>query len=1671
MSLSSLVEKAINNPIQDGGTVPAIAGEVSSPLSQAREAAFINLADTTEQEEESPGAKFGIDKINAMNAKVLKERLTREAIERRKQEVAAIEEEIMNSPMTSGAAFETIRDIRESIYSGVAPEDLAIQELSAKNIAEAEEYNQQDIALMQAIESEKKWSIDNMLTQLRDSIDDELEPTIPGVETAYEHLASWFMYPKSAGTNVAGLMEDMFGVKIGFFESLAPGNRIPEMQKLFSSMSHQERVAAIKRAKDSILSRQGILFDNEADAMVMVNVVEAIAGSRVQAEAARVSSTTGQFIDTLLTISGLRPIKAASKLVNKAGKVRPGSIISDDIAEAVARGEGSLTIGDDIMPTRAQVIEERAEAAILNGQPSKLDRVRRRQEIVRPRLTKKRARAPHTGMPAFSPAQILNDVSPRTAGPILSDAINNLDGTIAKGIGATRAQIAEDTIVPMVIGEPIRKGASLIAPAISNSMSDAGANIINLMHDVKLYTPDEINRVVDNIGKIGNNLVSDEVTLIEKSTPYINELQGKVSMVYTIGAGEGRSFATAAEARGFLTRLPSERMNNVEVLKYSPEENAYIKYTGDVEERGEYLLSAEYVHPMTSGASKEDILRNDTVNFLTNYADSSVAFIERVSKGISRLDIRHAQVNQMFKDILKPLQALKTKDDLDDVWSTLKDAEKQPVDFTQGQLTRRLGGSQPKVEAYRAVRQFYQAVYEIRNFQYRQFLSDRGYLVHKHPDGTNNWVKPVTDSDEVVTVWWDESGTIVDKQKLIDEEVEFDLLQSFQPRSFVKKGQTPQYSQYVAVRKGQTSLDALPSQVLYNKETYLGRHMQAQYVIERMEDSVVNGTKRKMGTVVAVANNPVDAARASAKERGLEWRRAIELTESDVTFVEQELKHMHDLQMLTNTKYRMDFEQMDITRQNAIMSPMESLDRVRYTMARSSVLNEWVDYNTTKWYRTYGHLIKEKGFPWGGKINLKDDLATDPEAKRQLARARAVRERIQLVTGVHDIQIGERIQQQLLGAGEWLARAGANAIKKGDANLLRSMQIGTLSHTASLLTWLGGMNFVNKAKGLAHLSFIIANPLRQLVMQSSSALMYGGVQHGSKYMATGAAARDFAFLATAKSYKDIDLDSFNKVVEKYAKVAKVSTKEAELFFKQFEDSATLGSVTGHQFLEHGFRAGGTYRNHAGTYAGDLPPNILGKIGHSTKGAWDAGVRTSAHLGFEAGEKGHRIMAYLVTRNKHKMNGTLEGMDATELGTDALRLAGNMGQYNKSSFQSGALGLPFQFLSHTTRMLQYMTPHSKWTSWIASDVLSNQEKARIGLWNAAMFGTGGLGLGSLFMDSAKNQGIEIDPDVQNALEEGLAGLAFESVIEGLTGEEANINFSGTIGPLSGITGNVQVVFGDGERAATPIGSAYRVLADLATGMPVNFDDLAGASSGAMGNVLGIVKNINKIWMNPVFSIGEKFELQARDVAIMLPVVNNVLQARIMASTGEYASKYGTPVAQVTIAEALSKGLIGIGPEHVKDTYDINAELRGRRAVLLQPTHKELSQSGRDVASFTYNAFRSLSNGQMTDQEVMDRIEASRAALFQAYKNQTDRDIFQAAMRKELIRLMGSKELLSDQLVRLMATDEELTHEMGWDKITTKIEKLGPSEYRQHVLDTMRRIKQNEEGSKLTFEPEE
>lgn len=1682
MSLESLINESIDNPPVDGDD-PVTEDRVASPLAQARHESFVKMADT--QNQDRSGSQFSIDTINASNAAATAKRLKAEALAARRAEGEALELQLMESDLDPETTFRTIKDVREAMQAGTSPEDLAIQELAAKNIQDVSLENQEDIAYRQALEDAEKYSTSRMLAELKGQLDKDFETTIPGVEFALEFLTSVIAFPKSGGTNVAGLIENVFGIEPSLVQNLTPGNLIIEAQKIANDFTPEQTAAAIKRAHTHINDKAGVLFDNGQDAVTMMNALEAAFGTRVQAEAARVAGTSAQVLDLVLTLGTLGTGKGAKVAVeaaeeaSKLSRVSKGALDIDlgdaapvstprrgsvdvDLGGPKSRpdvdlGTGPHTIANDLDidfgPSKAQITPD------LDLGPAQTRAVN----------AAARSGVPHTGNPAFSPAQLLNDVAPQRAGPILSDAIKDTTGKVADGLGTTRAQVAEDTITTVIAGGPIRRGATLIEPNISNTISDAGAELRNLMSDSKLYTADEIEDVTSNLSSKLDNLHSDEVTLYSKSEAIVDESIGRISMDYTIGAGGNRTFGTKAEATAFVNRLAPENIDDIRVFKFNSQKNQYLEYTGADDVRGEYLLRARYTDTKASGARSEDVLRSATAHPLTNHTDSTVGYIKRMAQGISRLDIRQAQAQKVFSEILKPLQALSSKADLDKVWTTLKNAEKNADDYTQGQLSRMLGGDQKNVAAYRSVRRFYQAVYEVRNQQYRDFLSKRGFLSHMHKDGTNNWVTPVKDNSGIVTVWWDEAGGIVSKQSLLDKGIELDIMRGFKPKRSPRGQGGVAETEYVAVRKGKSSLQPLPSQVLFNKKTYLGRHLDAKYVIEEVQDAVVNGTRGTVARVLAVANNPTDASREALKGTNRRWRRAIETTETDATYLAQEMNQMHDLQMLNNTKHRLDFEAMDVTRQHSLLSPMESLDRVRNTMSKNLVLNDWIDYNTNKWVQTYGHLFKEKGFQWGGKIQLKSELAADPESLRQLARARLVRERIQITTGIHDIQIAEKLQQALIGSAEWLTRATANSIKKSDAGLIRDMKINAVSGATTALTALGSVNVVSGAKALAHQSYIVANMVRQLVMQSTSAVMYAGVQHGSRYFATGSAAVDFAFLATAKGIKNLNPGEFTEIAKKYAKAKGISQKDAVKFFEDFDNSGTLGSVSSHQFLEHGLRASGSYRNHAGTYAGDAADGAIRSGLRTAKGAFDTVSRNMSHYGFEAGEKANRISAYLAVRNKHLVNNTIGEVDATDLGTEALQVAGNMGQFNKAAFQQGALGVPFQFMSYTTRMIQMMLPQSKWTSWVASDIYSGSEKAKIGLWQAAMFGTGGLGLGSLFMDDAVSNGIEIDPEVQNALEEGLVGLGLEALIEGMGGSEANINISGVMGPLSGLTGDVRALAGNTDRAATPLGKMLKVIVDLGTELPVGLADISGASSGATRNVFGIVKNVDNIWMNPVLGVGEKLEKQMRDIAIMIPMVNNALQARMMSATGDYTNKYGTPIAQVTAAEALSRGLIGVGPEAVADVYKLNAELRGKRQTLMAPTHRELGNSGKDLASWTYNALKEVNGGRMSKEDAIGRIEAGMATVMLAYEDQTDRDVVKKTMKKELVKLAGNRETLSDDLVKLLASDLELQQEMGWEKVRMHVGKLAESPARNHYLKNLDKIIANTEGSKLTFEP--
>lgn len=1646
MSVANIIKEAVDNPKLDQEP------EVIDQGVNTSDAAFTNMADPSLVDTEDEGQLYSSDRLSTLAAGMKQRKLQANIIEQRKAEAAAIEQRLLDDPnLPPEATFRTIADVRQEIYNGTDPLTMAVDELSAYNLGVAARRNDDDIAMEQYAQVQEKYSVQGMVDQIREDVLNDTDRTVPYLEATYEFFANALTAPKTGGSNVAGLLDEVFGTDTGFFRGIvSPGDQIVEAQKLFGNMSSQERVQALSKARQAIVSRSGIFFDSQEDAKQMLGVLDAVVGSRVQAEETRFQGAAIQPFEVFLSfldVGGAGVLKHSLKTASKLSKARKaeddffveGSDLDIDLGspedDFFVQGQGlDIDLGSDVR-TKVDIDLDSPPVDIDLGPPLVRDEI----DI-------------DLGNPKFSPAQVLNEVSPKRAAPILGDALRDTSGKIAKGLGTTRSRLADDAVVPTITGGPIRKGVSFLMSTAGRSVDDIGADLAAHMHDSKMYTGTELLNVKQKLGKLLDNLKPEDATLVNKSEAYVDPKTGRVEMNYTVGAGNGNSFPTAQAAKDFLARLPAERMEaGPRILRYNASKDVYEDFSGPLDSRGEFLLNVSYRYSQASGATGKSVVKKNGI--LGNNVDSTVAFVKRMADSISRLDIRQAKVHDTFNALLKPLTDLKDNEAINDVWATLKEAEKLPEDYTNAELSRKLGGDLSKVGAYQAVRRFYQAAYEARNIMYRDYLTKQGFFSYRHGDDTSSWVKPIKSDKGISTVWWDEAGRIVDVQSLKAKGIELDYLKSFKPRRHTAEDGTISETPYIAVRKGSSNLEPLPVQVLHNKKTYLGRHLETRYVIEELVEVVSNGKSTKVGVVSAVANNAVDARKAVAEAgEGFIMRRANEITDNTTDYLARELDMMHDMQMLTNTKHRLDFNDLDITRQESLVSPMESLDNVRNTLAKNLVLNEWIELQTNQWMKRYQKYFSRPGFPWGGDLVLNEKYAKSPFGNQMKKEAELVRERIQLTSGVHPAQVGEKIQQRAVGTAEWLSRLSANTAKKSDAGLVRDMKITGLDYAAKGVEQVSKVNLVDATKTLGHTMFIIANPIRQLVMQSSGMGIYAGIEHGGKYFASGRMARDFIAISALKATKDLDSGAFDFVLNRWSELSSMSKKELRQMFDDFDNSGTLGSVSSHQFLEHGFRSPAGFRTHAGNYASDLPPSTLRGAAGTTARTAKGSVSALSKYGFEAGEKANRIMAYLAIRNKHRVNGNY--VDVEDIATEALQVAGNMGNFNKAAFQEGAVGLPFQFMSHTTRMLQYMMPQTKWTSSVSSNVFSNQEKARVAMWNAALFGSAGMGLGNVFIESAQDEGIEVDSTVHDVLEEGLAGLALEGIIEGMTGTSGNFNMSEDFAPLSGLAGDVQVILGTGDRAATPLGVMYQVVADFATKAPIRFDDYAGAGLGAIRRTGAMMQNVDNIWMNPVLSTGEKLELQVRDIGSLLPVVNNALKSRIMANTGEYVTKYGSMTAQVTLADAVAKGVLGVNPAEVDDYYKLNAEMRGRKGTLTKPSHKELSTSANDLVLWTADALKQVSNGHITREEGMRRIESSRAAIFRVYDDPVDQDIFIKSFDKQLTKVLGGKNNKVDELVKLMASDDELQQEVGLPGLLRRIEQLSPTPYQKHVAEKIR-----------------
>ena len=1618
----------------------------ASPVQLERDNAFAALAgDGIEQDElteEPVGPLLDKPDVNLASPAQMQAYANQQRLLQIRQErldsVQDIESTILSdSTLSPEAMAESINKVRTSALKGVNSEDIAVESILAGEMEAAETASEEMAALATGLEIMDRRSVKDELQALKEALDADFEPTIPFVENGIEMLTSGILFPLSSGTNISYTLEDLLGVKSGFLSQFAPSKQIEEARKIANTYTDQERVALLKRAHGMILERSGLVLNNHADAQKMYHALEGVFGTRVQMESATDDATWGVAIDAALTATGL-----------KAGKIA---------LNAAAKGTNKIA-GKEVIK---KPFKNKAEKAAADA-----ERIEIPTEKVLPE---------NQGIQAGTPAAVMAKVAPKTSGPVLADVLQDASEVTAKKFGTTRQEILSDYTIPNMSSDLMKRGPAIVFTHRAGAVQDEVQSLRKLMHDDELFSQQEVAGAIENLQSKVHTLVDEGAIHVPKIQMNPDVDTGEIAMDYVFGKAGGKEFATRAEAKKFLQeRVDGYELEEPIFLRYDAKQDTFLPVADDASDKaGAWLVQARYNHKLGAAdvkrkkKDKEDPFLTKGVNFLTNNVDSTVSYVRRIANAITKIDLRRGEAEKVLSDILKPLTSLSNTGSRNKVWNVLKkeelDAPARGRDLDEAEIYKAFDGNVEEIAAYNAVRKMYKTVYAIRNLNYRNHLKKGGYMTLRGLDDVDNWVRPITKDKkiaEVKTVWYEPEGTIVSLMDLERRGIQVDIFESFSPKkAFAPDRKTRQQTQYMAAPKGKAELQPLPDTVLNDVPGYLGRAQTAQYSIERVRKVIVNGKKEKIGELLKVADNIKSAeervAELQAAGKGtFQWRRND--SPGAETFIAEEMKQLHDYGMLTNTKLRRDLNKLDITEKMAMKPPEDILNDVKQTIAKTVSMNEFIDYSSAKWADTYGHLVKGGLMPWGRDIPWRKDLKLTPEVINAQKKAIKFQQKIKLVAGIDEDQIGKKLQTKLQGISEYLSRSSRNIEKKSGKGLIRVPLLDLGSAAAARL---GSRDLVSDSKFLGHLSYIIANPARQLFMQAGSGLLYKGVEHGTKYFASGRASADQTLLSLVRMTENVNTTARNNVVKAYSGITGKSVKETEDYIQLYKDSGLMSSMSNHQYLESATKGPTGFRGHAGNLA-----EAAGFGQKSARTIKNTGRFLSAKAsgyGFEAGEEFHRMAAFNAVYNKNLVNGTLAGKTAIDLGREASQLAGNMGAANKAAFQNGAWGVPAQFLSHSTRMISLMMPTNKWTSYVASPIISNKEKAKIAAWSSALFGTGGWGISNMMGELAEDAGIEIDEGVQNRLEEGVVGLVAEAALSGLGGSDLDLNISDSIAPLSGVFGDVDVVvnWDENTRASTPIGKYAAAGIAIMLRNPKGLVENLGPGIDLGGKIMDVTQRSIDIFDAPQFATGEKIELEMRNFATLIPGLNNILQARLMVETSAYLDRNGNEIAKATVADALGKALLGVNGGDVEAYYDFKAKYTARYNYQPAANGKELSQSGKDIAAFTYGAMNLLKDGKLTREEVYDRIRVAYAAVDTAYTEEQFHHVKKAA-DKEMTRLFGDHQTKVDALLGVIASDDEMRAELGIDRVISILEDFRPSPYRDFVIQQLKNSYQEE-----------
>ena len=934
-----------------------------------------------------------------------------------------------------------------------------------------------------------------------------------------------------------------------------------------------------------------------------------------------------------------------------------------------------------------------------------------------------------------------------------------------------------------------------------------------------------------------------------------------------------------------------EVLRGDDVMEYRP---------GDLPD-GEYFIGLNQTHRMDPTVDRF-IFGDDNVFTVAGsgmlgriYAPPTSQFVDRITRPIMRAQDVGLFVQRELQTMMRPYVNM-TQSKKRQVDKILHKGRAEERNYSFNDLVD-MGIEDPDViRGYIAARKTADAVYAIMNRQVYRDTKRKGMMgIYNERFGTTEIARPMTreqvSESDAFSAYSMANGEIAG----ITTRFADDLYARGGriARLNRKKRHGGEETDYVIMDpRNREIIDELPHRILSYREGYFPRIYRDHFIIEqsaqvsRRNGIAVSGRDAQSTRAVHTAQTRREAEdlvrrlnEEAVEGESFSWREAREISPDDAR--PRDVIEFEAMESAGGLFYSRRGEHL--TRGDGALAPtedsIESLQRAVQAASRNVEMRPLLEGMKKDWIKNYGHIT---GGRW--PTDKSQIIARGPD-REKAEQAKALWDYITKTAGVMDpsARAWKSFANNLANWVEGTSRSQLGGVlAEGARRTIRSSPIRAVTSTAFSL-------------------FLAGNPHRQVFLQSQQFLYVAGIDPGL----AGRVPKDMFWLRGGLAAWDRP-NMWPAVRERGARAMNMTEDEFANFVREFRESGLPFSLDSNLLTNQGFA-----QIHRG-----LDRNIGERALRYGRNVLKSPLSALRFIGFDQGELNNLALTWAFARRRYIRdnpelarigNGArLSARQQEEVGAIARDMSLSMTAAGAPGYQHGWGRMMMQF---------FAIQHKAMLGWMPRKLgghrnFTPQEKRRIFLGNALLYGTSGLGIREAWEMAKRFFGIEVGEDIDEATDSfalgGLTEMGINLALQAFDDPEvgtSRVAYSSEFAPASGVIETPAEMM----RAAW---SGERSLAEVFT----------GAGGQGLGRISDMLQMQRMIFADPELDTDEKILESLQTAPMVLSGYNNYMQARYAMRMGEFVDGSHNRTVRATYNEALVKGTLGIDSYATRDLWE-------------------------------------------------------------------------------------------------------------------------------------------------------